>query len=65
MQISYKSDNKKRDALYGKPDKDAPVDTSELADKVLYPRVLAHGSMLMPVMVLDDRLPNSATRRRP
>ncbi|KAI0738941.1 MFS general substrate transporter [Daedaleopsis nitida] len=33
LMISYKAENKKRDGLYGKPDKDALVDTSELADK--------------------------------
>ncbi|KAI6044007.1 major facilitator superfamily domain-containing protein [Pisolithus marmoratus] len=34
LYVSYKRDNKRRDELYGKPDPDATVDTSELADKV-------------------------------
>ncbi|KAI6019896.1 major facilitator superfamily domain-containing protein [Pisolithus orientalis] len=33
LYVSYKRDNKRRDELYGKPDPDATVDTSELADK--------------------------------
>lgn len=33
-QISYRNDNKKRDRLYGRPDLNAKVDVSELADKV-------------------------------
>lgn len=34
LYISYKRDNQQRDAFYGKPDPDATVDTSKLADKV-------------------------------
>ena len=34
VQISYRLENKRRDKLYGKPDPDATVDTSELADAV-------------------------------
>lgn len=34
MYMSYKRDNGKRNELHGCPDPDAPVDTSELADKV-------------------------------
>ena len=34
LYISYKRDNQRRDAFYGKPDPDATVDTSKLADKV-------------------------------
>ncbi|KAG6335126.1 hypothetical protein ID866_3966 [Astraeus odoratus] len=33
LYISFRRENKRRDALYGKPDPDATVDTSELADK--------------------------------
>ena len=33
-QISYRWDNAHRNAAFGEPDPDAPVDTSELADKV-------------------------------
>ncbi|KAJ7202357.1 MFS general substrate transporter [Mycena pura] len=33
LSISYRRDNARRDALYGKPQPGAPVDTSELADK--------------------------------
>lgn len=33
LYVSYRQDNKRRDELYGKPDPDATVDTSELADK--------------------------------
>jgi len=33
ISISYRRDNARRDALYGKPQPSAPVDTSELADK--------------------------------
>lgn len=34
LYMSYKRDNARRVALHGCPDPDAPVDTSELADKV-------------------------------
>lgn len=34
LYLSYKWDNTRRDALHGRPDLDAPVDTTELADKV-------------------------------
>jgi hypothetical protein len=34
LYISYKRDNAKRDSLYGRPDPNASVNTSELADKV-------------------------------
>lgn len=34
LYMSYKRDNARRDALHGRLDPDAPVDTSELADKV-------------------------------
>lgn len=33
-QVSYRIENRRRDKLYGKPDPDATVDTSELADAV-------------------------------
>ncbi|KAK7044804.1 MFS general substrate transporter [Favolaschia claudopus] len=33
LSISYRLENSRRDKLYGRPDADAPVDTSELADK--------------------------------
>jgi hypothetical protein len=33
MQVSYRRDNRNRDKLYGKPDPEMHVDTSELADK--------------------------------
>ncbi|KAF9225928.1 MFS general substrate transporter [Gyrodon lividus] len=33
LYISYKRDNAKRDMLYGRPENNAPVDTSDLADK--------------------------------
>ena len=33
-QMSYRLENKRRDRLYGKPDVDVVVDTTELADKV-------------------------------
>ncbi|KAI9459795.1 major facilitator superfamily domain-containing protein [Boletus coccyginus] len=33
LYISYRRDNARRDALHGCPDRDAPVDTSVLADK--------------------------------
>ncbi|KAG6379959.1 MFS general substrate transporter [Boletus reticuloceps] len=34
LYLSYKWDNAKRERLHGRPDPDAPVDMSELADKV-------------------------------
>lgn len=34
LYTSYKRDSARREALHGRPDPDAPVDTSELADKV-------------------------------
>ena len=34
LYLSYRWDNARRDAAHGRPDPDAPVDTSELADKV-------------------------------
>lgn len=33
-QVSYRIENRRRNKLYGKPDPDATVDTSELADAV-------------------------------
>ncbi|KAG9313589.1 major facilitator superfamily domain-containing protein [Chiua virens] len=33
LSISYRMENARRNAAYGEPDRDAPVDTSELADK--------------------------------
>ncbi|EGO03746.1 hypothetical protein SERLA73DRAFT_175369 [Serpula lacrymans var. lacrymans S7.3] len=33
LSVSFRWDNQRRDKLYGKPDPDAKVDTSELADK--------------------------------
>jgi hypothetical protein len=34
--MSYKYENARRDGKYGSPDPDATVDTSELADKVIF-----------------------------
>ena len=34
LYLSYRWDNARRNAAYGPPDPDAPVDMSELADKV-------------------------------
>ena len=34
--VSYRSDNRKRDQLYGKPQRNSTVNTHELADKVCF-----------------------------
>lgn len=33
-QVSYRMENRTRDEKYGVPERDAPIDTRELADKV-------------------------------
>lgn len=41
LYLSYRRDNAAREAMHGHPDPDAPVDTSELADKVCAVDVLS------------------------
>ena len=36
LKVSYRLDNKKRDRLYGKPQRNTTVNTHELADKVCF-----------------------------
>lgn len=40
IQISYRMENTRRNRIYGKPDKNARVDTGELADEVSAPTPL-------------------------
>ncbi|KAI0738939.1 MFS general substrate transporter [Daedaleopsis nitida] len=44
LSLSFRADNRKKDRLYGKPEQDACVDTTELADKVRLTPVLSHSS---------------------
>ena len=57
LTISYRIENRRRDRLYGVPDPSAPVDTTELADKVRSPPVL----QCVPILISFCRLPISAT----
>ena len=61
LYVSYKLENRRRDQLYGKPDPDAPVDTTVLADKVCHPSQCTVG---LANLCRRNRLPTSAIRRK-
>ena len=50
LTMSYRLENKRRDRLYGKPEPNATVDTTELADKVcIRVNLSSYGNSLLTV----------------